>query len=419
MLRNKTVLFLLIVAFMLRAAYIIWVHAPAQFVLSDVANYVRIAKLIGHGQWDAFHFFQPIGFPYLLHLFQKFFGDWAKPLAWFQVFTSTLTCYIMWKISYESWGEKVAKWILIFSTLHFPWIIYNGYGLSESLYTFGLSCLLFVSSRVVKSQAQSAGLGIAWGLTFIIAFLIKGNHAFFGPLFLLSLLRSYKSIASLKSIVPICFVVGVSLFLHGVLAYKTTGKFLMTPTASGLNFVEGKCPSKRNIDKRGILWVSPLYYQLHNTNEKRWPESFDNSSYFMKEGFKCIKKDPFVLVQSVESIFFLFVGNFLWPANQLKFGPLLRLYELLFAFIVIPGLIMFGINSWKTKNKEEFLIWGLPILSLFLCVYIFKSEIRFRLPFDVFIIPAAIRGWFLIIPTKSSQHPLSPIYSEPLERTDP
>ncbi len=34
----------------------------------------------------------------------------------------------------------------------------------------------------------------------------------------------------------------------------------------------------------------------------------------------------------------------------------------------------------------------LPVLSLFLLVYIFKSEIRYRIPFDVFVVPMALKA---------------------------
>lgn len=375
--------------------------------------------MIGVGQWDEFHFFQPIGLPYIIHLLQKFFGDWTEPLAILQAITSTITLYLIWKVSCESWGKKVANWALLVGTFHIPWIIFNGFGLSESLYTFGLSVLLYVSYRLVKRSSQSTNWGYTWGLVFMLTFLIKGNHAFYGPLFILSLILVYRSISTLRSILAMGIVVGAGLILHGTLAYKTTGKFLMTPTAGGLNFVEGKCPNKRNIDSRGILWVSPLYVQLGIQTEKHWPEPFNNSSYFMREGVKCIKENPLVLIQSIEGIFFLFMGNYLWPVSELEFSPFVRLYELIFAFFVLPGLIVYGVQLWKTKNSEEFLVWVVPIISIFLCVYIFKSEIRFRMPFDIFFIPVAVRGWVYLISTRERQHQSSLVVPELMEKTDP
>ena len=49
-------------------------------------------------------------------------------------------------------------------------------------------------------------------------------------------------------------------------------------------------------------------------------------------------------------------------------------------------------------------MWGLPILSLFLCVYVFKSEIRFRVPFDVFLIPVAVKGWAVLLTMNGIEH---------------
>ena len=40
-----------------------------------------------------------------------------------------------------------------------------------------------------------------------------------------------------------------------------------------------------------------------------------------------------------------------------------------------------------------FIAWGLPFVALCVTVYVFKSEIRFRLPFDVWLIPVAVNGW--------------------------
>ncbi|WP_408098375.1 ArnT family glycosyltransferase [Peredibacter sp. HCB2-198] len=417
MLRNKNVILLLIVGLVLRLVYVLWVFSPSQFVVSDVANYVRIAGQIGRGEWNDFHFFQPIGFPYLILFLERFFGDWATPLSVLQAITSTVTLFIIWKVSFETWGDKVAKGVLLIGTFHVPWIVYNGYGLSESLFTFGLSLLLYLGHKLVKDPKNGLKWGYFWGLAFLLSFLIKGNHAFYGPLFLLGLFISYKW-KVIRGIFAISLIVGLGLLLHGAFSYNKVGKFHLTPTAGGLNFVEGKCPSKRNIDNRGILWVSPLYYQLGIKTEKRWPESFNNSGYFMNEGWKCIKENPLVLVQSLEGIFFLFMGNYLWPAGELKFKGLIRLYELIFAFFVIPGLVGYGLYLKRNNNREEFLVWALPVLSLFLCVYVFKSEIRFRIPFDVFIIPVAVRGWFFIVSTRAYQRQSLRSGSEETVQTD-
>ena len=48
-------------------------------------------------------------------------------------------------------------------------------------------------------------------------------------------------------------------------------------------------------------------------------------------------------------------------------------------------------------------MWAVPFAALCLCVYVFKSEIRFRVPFDVWLIPMAVDGWLrAMAPFKTS-----------------
>jgi hypothetical protein len=138
---------------------------------------------------------------------------------------------------------------------------------------------------------------------------------------------------------------------------------------------------------------------------KKWAEPFSNSSYYMKEGMKCIAKNPWVMVQSLESVPFLFFGNSLWPANWQPFGEKVRLYELLFVFFAVPGILIFFLYASMHQKLDEIIVWGLPVISLFLCVYVFKSEIRYRIPFDIFIIPMALRGReMLLLAVRSMSH---------------
>lgn len=394
MLKNRNVLGIFLISLLARGIFAFVFHSPDKYVISDVGNYIRIANLIGEGKWDEFHFFQPIGFPYLLHLLLSFFGDWSFPLAILQVLVSILTLFIMWKTVKDLWGEKIGTYSLLIGSLHVPWIIYTGLGLSETIYTFFISLILWCSYKITKSKNWL--WGIAWGISFGLAFLFKGTHVFFGPLFLIALISSKERKNYFSSVATISVTVGVGLLLSGFIAYSTIGKFQMSASAGGLNFVEGKCPSKRNFDSRGILWWSPLYYQLRMDQEKRWDRPFSDSQYFMNEGFKCIKNNPAVLLTSFEGIPFLFTGNYLWPASESSLQTPTRFYELIFSFFVIPGIVIYFLIFCRPKDLNEFVVWSLPVLSVFLCVYIFKSEVRLRMPFDVFIIPMAVKGWISI-----------------------
>src|SRR4030095_7374563 len=200
--------------------------------------------------------------------------------------------------------------------------------------------------------------------------------------------------------VPLCTVVGVGLLLHGVLTYRTIAEFRLSSSAGGLNFIEGKCPSKRNYDSTGSTWLSPVYYQLDMTSAKLWDRPFTDSGSFTKEGFMGTGRDPFVLVQSFESIPFLFVGNFLWPTTHSAVAAPARLYELVTGPFLMAGVALWLLARWPWRRERwgELIVWALPLAALCLCVYVFKSEIRFRVPFDVWLIPMAVAGWLRVLP---------------------
>jgi len=59
---------------------------------------------------------------------------------------------------------------------------------------------------------------------------------------------------------------------------------------------------------------------------------------------------------------------------------------------------VFIVTFRKRKGTlEEFIVWVIPMMAIFLCVYIFKSEIRYRVPYDIWFIPAATYGWLLLL----------------------
>lgn len=390
---------ILAVAFLIRVVSTHF-HPLAARLYSDMANYAVIANDLRNGVWLPQHFFQPVGFPYIISLFMRAFTDWTRAFALYQAIIGTAALWFMWDASVKSFGPRVGLAALVIGAFHVQWLAYNLFALSENTFTFLLSALLWVSVKTV--QRESYVWAALWGLVFAAGLWVKGTHVFLGPLFLLGILAWKRPLrpAVTRLVVPISVVVATGLILHGALAYRTIGLFQMSASAGGLNFVDGKCPVKVNIDSAGQMWGSPLYYQLDmSTQRKVWDRPFIDSAYFMREGFRCIQNDPFVLVQSLENIPFLFIGNFSWPANQLRVAPFIRLYELFLSIFLVTGLLVWLRSCWPVPaaGYTQLLVWLAPILALFICVYVFKSEIRFRIPFDVYFIPVAVQGWRIIL----------------------
>jgi hypothetical protein len=389
---------ILAVALILRLATVHF--SPVSYRLySDMGHYSNIADELLAGIWRPMHFFQPIGFPYIEYAFKRVFKDWAQAFGVYQSFITAASLWFMWKAAEMSFGRGVGLVALAVGSVHVQWLAFNLFAMSENTFAFLLSLLLWVSLRVV--DRESSAWSALWGLVFIGAFWVKGTHLFVAPLFVLGILvwKRWSWPALTKIAVPISAVVLAGLLLHGLLAHRTIGNFQLSASAGGLNLVEGKCPAKINVDSTGHGVYSPLYTQLRMTDGKVWDRPFTDSSYFMREGLRCIEADPLVLVQSLENIPFLFIGNFAWPSNVLSVNHYVRLYELFFAMFLVTGLMVWLRSCWPVHRSaaSELLVWAMPIVGLFICVYIFKSEIRFRVPFDVYFIPVAVQGWKVIL----------------------
>ncbi len=335
--------------------------------------------------------------------------DWAAAEGIYHIVISTATVWLVWKAAERGFGQRVGLLALLVAAVHVPWIVLTTVNLSETTFTFQMALLVWAGLEVV--ERPTVRWSAVWGLVFVSGLWVKGTHALFGPLFLLAILawRRWSWATITKVAIPISACVAAGLILHGVLTYRTIGVFRMSSLAGGLNFIEGKCPSKRNFDSTGAAWWSPVYAQLGMASAKEWDVPFTESGYFMREGLKCIQRDPAVLLVSLENVPFLFTGNFLWPATQWSIRPYVRLYELFFGPWLMAGLGMWAAarRPWRRENHGEAIAWALPVVGLALCVYVFKSEIRFRVPFDVWLIPLALSGWLAVIDRSSGTEPIT------------
>lgn len=357
-----------------------------------MGGYVQTAELINDQIWQPHHFLQPIGFPLILHLVKARIFEWGMALSLAHALLSFASLVLMWRLTEEWFGFKAGIVALALGSIHLPWIYLTNYALPETAFTFLLSAGAWVAGRIVKSGPTPRKLSFLWGILFAGALWLKGTHIFLLPLFACGLLVLHRR-KSATAIAALAVSVGAGLALHGVLTYSKIGVVRLTATGGGLNFLEGKCPEKRNFDSLGYSALSPLYYQLDLVAEKRWGRPFTDAGYFWRQGLKCIAKDPFVLVQSFESIPYLFLGNTIWPLNVRPESGKIRLYELFFTAFLLCGLTIRLHDGLRAYSLAEFLVWGVPIVSLFACAYVFKSEARYRVPFDFWLIPLATVGW--------------------------
>jgi 4-amino-4-deoxy-L-arabinose transferase-like glycosyltransferase len=224
------------------------------------------------------------------------------------------------------------------------------------------------------------------GLFFGLSFYVKGSAVFFPVIILLwyVLMTSRREDKVAPPFRHLLIAGGLALCValtHGAFAWATYGKLKVSANAGALNLVEGKCREKGNIDSEGSRWLSPLFYHLGEREIKTWNEPFSNQAFFWKEGLKCIKANPAVMVTSMRYIYYLFGGNPLWPVQAWREKPAEMLYERIFLFVITPLAFIGLVVALRHPGRPEIMA-ALLIMSLMLLVYVFKSELRYRVPFD-------------------------------------
>lgn len=366
--------------------WLVFIKAPPEFSLfSDMAGYYHRGEEIMRGEYSLSQLFQPAGFT-LWSLWLRQLGDFEL-LKWSQVFLSWGTVLLIYLMVRSRFGALAGFFAVALSAGHIPLAGFATFHMAENAYAFLITLFLWQMLRTFQHEKL---LGyFSMGLLLALAFYFKGNHAFFIPilgLWLLyrerdNLLRGFTKAATTAIG---CLIVVIP---HMGWTWKHYGNPHLGPTAGALNFVEGKCPSKDNADSAGARWMSPLFHFTNERTFKQWDRPFTDQGYFWKEGFKCVSENPAVLVSSLRYIYYLAWGNELWPLISNPTRDLYYQWEHFFYYAMLP-LTLLGLLVLR-KTKDPFnQATALLMLSLFLTVWFFKSENRFRVPFDALLI-----GW--------------------------
>jgi hypothetical protein len=389
---------LLALAGWIRYRFVFDWHPPECFVFSDMGGYVDRAHELVRGHVSESLGFQPIGYSLVLAQSLRLVGDFTLA-DWAHVVCGWATVVLVWRASSRWLRERAGLFVLGITALHFPFISLSGFFVAETFFTFQLALLFYCLARFAFPWKPIAALAI--GALYMSALWIKGNNTFFGPLviawmafWILRHKRAEWLRLTRRLVVPVAaFCVGAALVVasHAAYTYKSFGHAQVSAPTAALNLVEGKCPSKNNHDSLGYGWLSPLFVQLGETEEKHWPRPFTDTRYFWGAGIDCIRQDPWVLATSLRYVYYLFFDNLLWPSISGDLGGLVRPSGMLFAAFLFPNILL----GWIIIARRPRSRWGLFAtlgMSIMLCSWFFKSELRYRVPFDVVFIPIAVLG---------------------------
>jgi hypothetical protein len=394
-----------------RLAFVFFLHPPESHVYSDMASYVDGARQILAGDRGLHHLFHPVGYPLMLAL-SLWLTQGLSLAVCLQYLLGVAAFVLVWRGSVPFLRERGALIVLLVGALHFPFISMSGFFLAETGFTFFLALLFYLLAR--RGFPWGLGYAFAAGVVYMAAAWMKGNDSLFGPILIAWIaLRAWRSRARQgpgwwvpAARAAAAFTAGACLVaaLTAATTYAVAGRPRISAATGALNFVEGKCPDKINHDLSGSGWHSPLFVQLGERGDKYWPAYFWDQEYFWKAGLSCVRADPWVLATSVRYVYYLFFDNQLWPTNSSEYADLSRWYGMLCSSVLFPGMLV-GVLLVSRRplsgRRPAFLL----LASVCVASWLLKSELRYRIPFDVAIIPLSVIGWSWLVRTIFRRRP--------------
>jgi 4-amino-4-deoxy-L-arabinose transferase and related glycosyltransferases of PMT family len=371
----------------------VFISVPAEAnIFSDMWGYMLHAQQILDGEFKMSHFFQSAGLNGWLALHLKLGGGalWTFKLS--QLFLSlgsvVLVYLIAKRVLKREWMAVILTTVLALFNAQNIW--FAGFALAEPIYGFLMLLSFYLLLRAFRNQNSTFWLFNA-GAAFMLAFYMKGIAPFVVIFFSLWVFwqkwKLAKKITWLASFATGCLAI---IAIHATLSYSYYGKPVISSSAGGLNFVEGKCPWKDNSSPSG-RWHSPLFNFIGERAKKTWSVPFSDQAYYWKQGIECVKHNPSVLPESFRYIYYVFFGNPVWPISMsMPVGEAVSAAT--YRIVVMPGFILFFLLGWSRFRKEEGLMLSY-FLGFFLTMWLFKSEARFRIPFDGLILVTGLWGY--------------------------
>ena len=390
-----------------------YIHPASQYLSqTDMAAYVKRAI-----QWfnptrvpaitDAFH---PPGTPFFLGFLHSIDPTWilAQYAQWL---LSALVPLVLALIAYELFDNRVALVTLIVSSLYYPFIKYAGYFLSENPFIFCLvfSMWLLVRSLTVQESFFSYFFALFSGLMFGISASFKPPGLVTAVLIgLLLIVYSWKYRSRRLLFIVLIGLIGLLQILVPLsmrCMKLSDGHFCLISNYSGNAVLMGHYGNLKlgtfYDQKRKVAYSygTPGCHPHGCTQKLSFQFGCYESDKNLKEAWKWIRANPFeAIFYSVQHVFDLFTGNPLWPADALFYQRLEEVYLWLFwVFILLPVSFYIWQNFHSFAKLETSMLAGyiliLPLIGLMISVFCTIGEVRYRIPFDAFLMILAARCW--------------------------
>lgn len=408
---------------LLRLIYVLVLHLPTQHVYSDMGGYVQRAldRVAGKPEGIADSLYPP-GASWLfaqLHALDPNSGltvivQWLLSLG---------TMALVFVIARRLYGNRAAVLALAAVTLYLPLFHYAGLFLAENPFTFCLlaAYALLIATLEAPTPAGTLLLAAATGLMAGLAASLKATIllpvALTGIVTIVWLLKQKR-----RGTLTLSF--GVALGLATVLlplsercTRLAEGQFCLVSTNTGMNALMG------HYGERGpFQWVDAsrnitFSFQSPSATLRGYTAgaNFSFGAYDVPANVAVLEREiadhPLdALRLSLRNVADLVVGHTIWPAAIYGGRDWGAAYQIAFWILLLPAASVWLLRRLPRmlRLREDTLAdWLLltPLLGLALTAFISLGEVRFRIPFDGFVIVLAAQGWLMLLRLRERHRP--------------
>jgi 4-amino-4-deoxy-L-arabinose transferase-like glycosyltransferase len=322
-----------------------------------------------------------------------------------QLLLSALVPVLVAAIALEIYGRRIAAWALIVASLYFPFIDYAGYLLTENPFLFCLCAAVYCWLKLLRSAdaSHAARWGVAAGLFWGCAAAFKTHGAL--------LCLASCAVAALCG-----WRTGNRKLLGGFAASVAALVLFLTPLvvrATRLNesrftflasngvfntylaLLPGVAGGKFHDEKRGyhFEYGSPARWQRGYRDFVDVPYGPYDRAEILELIRQSVRERPMETLRvAVDNFLDLFLHD-PWPSAFNGQRRLSSFFQTLFLpFILLPA----GLYLWRRRRalrRSESLgelLLVVPVVGMALLSFVTGAEIRYRVPFDGFLILFAL-----------------------------
>ena len=367
-------------------------------LIIDALDEDRWGREIASGDWfgrERGVFYRDPLYAYLLGAVYSLAGHSLEVVRLIQAFFDSLACILLFFVGKRLFGISTGLVTALMAALYGPFVFHQNLIMKTSATIFFLAAFTAVALSALERPVVKR-----WflaGMLLGLASLTRGNLLLFAPLTAVTFLAvSRRSTLKTHIVCILFFAIGLAVVLLPVAARNRVygGAFVVTVPSVGINFYHGSNPSSGGVHSKipgvqtipGREWEDSRRVASQRAGRELTPTEV--SDFWMREGIRFIRNEPFKYLKLLSRKSLLFWNHFEVPDvyNYYYFREMPSLLSVLAAFSFLGPLGIAGVALSLGRSKGARLMAG-AMAAYMASVVFFYITSRYRLPLMVFLLP--------------------------------